>query len=45
MTDEPQADLETPPPVMGTWPRLYALVVGNLALLVAVFWWITRSYA
>lgn len=45
MQDPTPHDLETPPPVMGTWPRLYALVIGNLALLVAVFWWITRSYA
>lgn len=45
MQETPQRDLESPPPVLGTWPRLYGLVIGNLALLVAVFWWITRSYA
>lgn len=34
---------DTPPPLLGTWRNLYALVLGELAVLVLVFyaltWW------
>jgi len=34
---------ESPPPVLGSWKRLYALVLGVLALCIALFalfgWW------
>jgi len=33
-----------PPPILGSWRNLYAAVLGNLALLVLLFWWITRVY-
>ena len=42
-TERP-ATPDEPPPLLGSWPRLYALVLGNLAVLVAVFWYITWSY-
>jgi hypothetical protein len=37
--------LEEPPPVLGTWNRLYALVIGVLAVQILVYWLITRAYA
>lgn len=37
------SDPEEPPPVLGTWNRLYALVIGALVVQVAVYWWITVS--
>jgi len=30
-------DVDAPPPVLGTWRRLYALLVVELAVLVAAF--------
>jgi hypothetical protein len=41
MTDPRQVD--TPPPLLGSWQRIYALVLAELAALVALFaaltWW------
>ena len=40
-TEEPSEDrLDERPPLLGSWTNLYAVVLANLALLVAVFWWI-----
>lgn len=33
-----------PPPFGGTWRRLYTIVLGELALLVALFYWFTKVY-
>ncbi|MEZ4466939.1 MAG: hypothetical protein R3F43_21445 [bacterium] len=35
---------EDPPPLLGTWPRLYALVLLNLALMVFGFWLFERVF-
>ena len=36
-------DGETPPPLLGSWRNLYLLVLGELVLLVVIFyaltWW------
>ncbi len=37
--------LSEDPPLLGSWNRLYALVLGNLVVMVAVFYAITRYYA
>ena len=37
MTDEK-------PPFGGSWGRLYALVLLNLALLIALFTWFTKAF-
>lgn len=39
-----EAPHEEPPPILGRWPRLYALVLLNLALLIALFTWFTWSF-
>ncbi len=40
----PGPDLEDePPPVLGRWRNLYALVIGVLAALIALFAWLTRK--
>lgn len=39
--DPPAA--EEPPP-LGTWPRMYALVLGNLAFWILVFYLFTRAF-
>ncbi|MFT5434130.1 MAG: hypothetical protein ACI9OJ_004843, partial [Myxococcota bacterium] len=33
-----------PPPVLGTWPRIYAVVAGTLFTLVGVFYYLTVTY-
>ncbi len=35
---------DDPPPLLGAWRNLYALVLGNLALLIVIFWALTRSF-
>jgi hypothetical protein len=41
----PDADAEErePPPVLGSWRRLYAAVLLTLALLIALLFWLTRA--
>ena len=41
----PRPEMNDAPPVLGSWRNIYLLVLGNLALLVALFWAITRAYA
>jgi hypothetical protein len=36
---------EAPPPVGGSWRTLYAVVLLNLAVLVALFYLFTRAFA
>jgi hypothetical protein len=38
----PSAD--EPPPVLGAWWRWYVLVVGNLVLLIALFWLFMKAF-
>lgn len=37
-------DLDERPPVLGSWRAIYLVVLGNLALLVALFWALTEVY-
>ena len=37
-------DPDDPPPFLGTWGRLYALVLFVLAALIALFTWFTWSF-
>ena len=34
--------IDEPPPVLGSWRRLYALVIANLLLLIALCGWLAR---
>lgn len=38
-------DPEAPPPIMKSWKRLYAVVLLNLAVLVALFYAFTKAFA
>lgn len=40
MSDTP----EEPPPLLGSWRNLYLLVLGNLAVLVLLFWLFSEVY-
>jgi len=35
---------EEPPPVGRSWGRLYAIVLGALAIEVLIFYWFTRAF-
>jgi hypothetical protein len=37
--------MDEPPPLLGRWSRLYALVLIALAIEIAVFWALTRAFA
>ena len=36
---------DEPPPLLGTWPRLYAAVLGWLAFLILAFYCFARYFA
>jgi hypothetical protein len=36
---------EERPPILGSWPRMYAAVVGWLVFLIALFYCFTRRFA
>ncbi len=35
---------DEPPPFGGSWARLYALVLGNLVLLIVLFYLFTKAF-
>jgi len=39
------SDEQEPPPVLGSWRNLYALVLGVLLLQIVLYWLVTRAYA
>jgi hypothetical protein len=39
------AGSEEPPPVLGRWSRLYALIVVELVVTILVLYWLTRRFA
>lgn len=43
--DPPRAAVDDPPPLLGTWPRVYAFVLCYLALVIFGFWWFERAFS
>jgi hypothetical protein len=41
----PAPDGEERPPFGGSWRALYAIVIGNLALLILLFYAFTRAFS
>ncbi len=37
--------MEEPPPLLGSWRAFYAVVLGELALCIALFWLFGRVFA
>jgi hypothetical protein len=37
-----KGEIEEPPPVLGTWRALYVVVLGELAVLILLFYALTR---
>ena len=47
-TGDPREDkpiLDEPPPLLGTWPKVYWFVLAYLAVVIFLFWLFTRHYA
>lgn len=42
MNDDPRTDLETPPPILGTWRRVYAVLAIALVVQIIVYTLLTR---
>src|SRR5580704_11306713 len=42
---KPEEIKDEPPPVLGRWSRVYALVLCELALVIAAFYWFTVHFA
>jgi hypothetical protein len=36
---------DEPPPVLGTWPRVYAVILGELAVVILAFYLFTAHFA
>ncbi len=42
---EPRPEMDDAPPILGSWRNIYLLLLGTLALLIALFGAITRIYS
>lgn len=36
--------IDEPPPILGTWPRLYTAVLIYLVVLIALFYWFGQAW-
>ena len=45
MSDGGRASGEEPPPILGSWARLYALVIAVLVAIILLLAVLTRAYA
>ena len=41
----PREVADDPPPVLGTWPRVYAFVLVYLAVVIFCFWLFERAFS
>ncbi|WP_395823173.1 hypothetical protein [Archangium minus] len=41
----PRPELDDAPPLLGSWRNIYLFVLGASALLIALFWALTRAYS
>lgn len=44
MTD-PREIPDEPPPILGTWPRVYIFILIELAAVIGLFYWFTVHFA
>jgi hypothetical protein len=45
MTEDEKQVIDEPPPILGTWPRVYRFVICYLFALIALFYAFTRYFA
>lgn len=43
--DNPEHSNDEPPPILGSWARLYSVVIGALAVEVLIFYLFTRAFS
>lgn len=39
-----ERDPEEPPPILGSWERVYVVVIGWIMLLMILFFWFTKTW-
>ena len=44
MTTDERPVIDEPPPVLGTWPRVYVFVLVYLGVVIALFYWFTIHF-
>jgi hypothetical protein len=42
--EDPRPLDDEPPPILGTWRRVYIFVLGELVCVIALFYWFTVAY-
>jgi hypothetical protein len=45
VTESQRTIADEPPPFLGTWKRVYTVVVIYLACVIGLFYWFTKSFA
>jgi len=40
----PKRDPEERPPILGSWERVYAVVIAWIVLLIILFFWFTKTW-
>lgn len=35
---------DEPPPILGTWRRVYTVVIGWILVLMTLFYWFTKTW-
>jgi len=45
VTEPQRTVLDEPPPFLGTWRRVYTVVVIYLACVIGLFYWFTKSFS
>ena len=44
MEERERQVVDEPPPVLGSWPKVYRFVLIYLAVVIALFYWFTAAY-
>lgn len=45
MIDDLEKNIEDKPPFLGSWNKIYALVLGELIVMVALFYLFTKAFS
>ena len=44
MEERERKVVDEPPPLLGSWPKVYRFVILYLAVVIALFYWFTAAY-
>ncbi|MEE2778241.1 MAG: hypothetical protein VYE73_15930 [Acidobacteriota bacterium] len=42
---EPTPEVDEEPPPLGSWGRIYAVVIGSLGVVIALLIWFTETFS